>query len=62
MQWAGRIVVLVIAVIALIIALNPNSGSIMDLVEKAWGLFGASMGPTILLSLFWNITNNLKRR
>ena len=57
MQWAGRIVVLVIAVIALIIALNPNSGSIMDLVEKAWGLFGASMGPTILLSLFWRRFN-----
>lgn len=57
MQWAGRIVVLVIAVIALTIALNPESGSIMELVEKAWGLFGASMGPVILLSLFWRRFN-----
>ena len=53
MQWAGRIVVLVIAVIALLIALNPSSGSIMDLVSNAWGLFGAALAPTIILSLFW---------
>jgi sodium/proline symporter len=25
----------------------------MQLVENAWGLFGASFGPVILLSLFW---------
>ncbi|MBP5739325.1 MAG: sodium:proline symporter, partial [Spirochaetia bacterium] len=32
---------------------NPNSGSIMSLVSNAWGVFGASFGPAILLSLFW---------
>jgi sodium/proline symporter len=53
MFWAGRIVVLVIAVIAVLIASNPASGSIMDLVENAWGIFGAAFGPAILLSLFW---------
>ena len=53
MNWAGRIVVLVISVIALIIAANPNAGSIMDLVSNAWGLFGAAFGPVIMLSLFW---------
>ena len=53
MLWAGRIVVIVIAVIALFIASDPNSGSIMGLVENAWGVFGASFGPVILLSLFW---------
>ena len=53
MLWAGRIVVIIIAVIALIIASNPNSGTIMGLVENAWGVFGAAFGPTILLSLFW---------
>lgn len=53
MLWIGRVVVLVIAVAALIIAANPNSGSIMGLVENAWGVFGAAFGPTILLSLFW---------
>ena len=25
----------------------------MNLVENAWGGFGAAFGPTILLSLFW---------
>lgn len=53
MLWAGRLVVLLIAVVALIMALNPNAGSIMDLVENAWGVFGAAFGPAILLSLYW---------
>ena len=53
MLWAGRIVVLVIALVALLIAANPNSGTIMGLVENAWGVFGAAFGPVILLSLFW---------
>ena len=53
MLWAGRVVVLIIAVIALLIASNPNSGTIMGLVENAWGVFGAAFGPAILLSLFW---------
>ena len=53
MFWAGHIVVLIIAVIAVLIASNPGSGSIMDLVENAWGIFGAAFGPAILLSLFW---------
>ena len=53
MTWAGRFVVLAIAVIAVLIASNPNSGTIMGLVENAWGVFGAAFGPTILLSLFW---------
>ncbi len=53
MQWASRFVVLGIAVIAVLIASNPNSGTIMGLVENAWGVFGAAFGPTILLSLFW---------
>ncbi|MGM9614288.1 MAG: sodium/proline symporter [Oscillospiraceae bacterium] len=53
MLWAGRIVVLIIAVVALIIAANPNAGSIMSLVSNAWGVFGAAFGPVIMLSLFW---------
>jgi len=53
MLWAGRFVVLIIAVIAVLIASNPNSGTIMGLVENAWGVFGAAFGPAILLSLFW---------
>ena len=53
MMWAGRIVVLAIAIISVIIASNPNSGTIMGLVENAWGVFGAAFGPAIMLSLFW---------
>ncbi len=53
MLWAGRVVVLVIAIIAVLIASNPNSGTIMGLVENAWGVFGAAFGPAIMLSLFW---------
>jgi len=53
MLWAGRIIVLIIAVVALLIASDPNSGTIMGLVENAWGVFGAAFGPAILLSLFW---------
>ena len=57
MFWSGRIVVLVIAIIAVLIASNPNSSSIMGLVSNAWGVFGAAFGPVILLSLFWKRLN-----
>ena len=57
MLWAGRVVVLAIALVALLIAANPNSGTIMGLVENAWGVFGAAFGPVILLSLFWRRLN-----
>lgn len=53
MNWAGRIVVIIITVIAVLIASDPESGTIMGLVENAWGIFGAAFGPAILLSLFW---------
>ena len=53
MLWASRLIVAAIAVVALIIAANPNSGTIMALVENAWGVFGAAFGPVIMLSLFW---------
>ncbi len=57
MQWVGRFVVLGIAVIALFIASNPDSGSIMSLVSNAWALFGAAIGPSIILSLYWKKFN-----
>lgn len=57
MLWAGRIVVAIIAVIALLIAANPESATIMGLVENAWGVFGAAFGPAILLALFWRRFN-----
>lgn len=52
----SRVTVIVIAVLAYIIALNPNS-SIMGLVSNAWAGLGAAFGPTVLLSLFWRRTN-----
>jgi sodium/proline symporter len=63
MLWLGRIVVLVVAVIAFFIARqgldNEKSwaADIMNMVENAWGLFGASFGPVVILSLFWKRFN-----
>jgi len=55
----GRVLVLVLSLIAFAIANSKGSGAqaIMDMVENAWGAFGASFGPTILLSLFWKRFN-----
>lgn len=50
--WIGRVSVLAIAVIALILAMDPDS-SVLGLVSYAWGGFGAAFGPVIILSLFW---------
>ena len=52
----GKISVVVVAVFAFIIALNPDS-SVMDLVSDAWAGFGSAFGPVILLSLFWKRFN-----
>ena len=51
----SRITVLVIAAIAFVLSINPNS-SIFGLVSYAWAGFGATFGPIILLSLFWKGT------
>lgn len=57
MLWVGRIAVAVVLIVALFIALNPNSGGIMALVESAWAIFGSAFGPAILLALFWKRFN-----
>ena len=53
--WVGRAVVLAVAVVAYFIASSKGSGAqaIMNMVENAWGLFGAAFGPVVILSLFW---------
>ena len=56
--WNGRLIVLIVSLAALLIATNPNSGTIMGLVSNAWGIFGAAFGPAILLSLFWRNFNS----
>lgn len=50
--WVGKIAVIVVAVIAFFIALDPKS-SIMGLVSDAWAGFGSAFGPVVLLALFW---------
>lgn len=53
----SRFTVFVIALVALLLSLNPDS-SIFALVSYAWAGFGATFGPLVLLSLYWkNITN-----
>ncbi|MBE7025137.1 MAG: sodium/proline symporter [Ruminococcaceae bacterium] len=53
--WMGRLVVVIVAVIAYFIAKSEGQGAqaIMNMVENAWGLFGAAFGPVVILSLFW---------
>lgn len=56
--WIGRFATVGIALIATLIAMNPES-SVLELVGYAWAGFGAAFGPTIILSLFWKrITRN----
>ncbi len=53
--WVGRAAVLAIALIALLIAGDPES-KVLGLVSYAWGGFGAAFGPVVLFSLFWRRT------
>ena len=48
----GRLCVLLVALVAGFIALDPNS-EVLGLVSNAWAGFGAAFGPLILLSLMW---------
>ena len=52
----SRITLLVIALIAIIIALDEQS-VIFKVVSFAWAGFGATFGPLMLFSLFWKRTN-----
>lgn len=52
----SRVIIIVIAVIAYLIAWNPDS-SVMGLVSDAWAGLGAAFGPLVLTSLFWKRTN-----
>ncbi len=48
----SRVSVLAVAVVAFLLALNPQE-SILGLVGNAWAGFGAAFGPLIILSLLW---------
>jgi len=69
-MWMGRLVVVVVAVIAFFIAYNglpkvdangvpikTAASAVMDLVENAWAGFGSAFGPVVILSLFWKRFN-----
>ena len=51
--WIGRAMVLLVALIAIAIASNPDS-KVLGMVSYAWAGFGAAFGPVIILSLFWS--------
>lgn len=51
----SRLTLLLIAVVAIIIALDENS-VIFTIVSFAWAGFGATFGPLMLFSLFWKRT------
>jgi sodium/proline symporter len=53
LMWVGRFAVVVVALIAWFLALDPES-SVLSLVSYAWAGFGAAFGPVLLLSLFWS--------
>lgn len=50
--WIGRLMVLLVALIAIAIASDPNS-KVLGLVGYAWAGFGAAFGPVVMLSLLW---------
>ena len=52
----SRLSVFVVAVVALLLSLNPRE-SILELVGHAWAGFGSAFGPLILLSLLWRNTS-----
>ncbi len=55
---AARLTVAGIALVAMVIAWNPDS-SVFTIVSFAWAGFGASFGPIMLFSLFWRRTTRL---
>jgi len=52
----ARITVIVISVVAVFIARDPNS-SVFTIVSFSWAGFGAAFGPVMLCALFWKRTN-----
>ena len=51
--WVGRAMVMAVALLAIMIAQNPEA-KVLGMVSYAWAGFGAAFGPVIILSLFWS--------
>lgn len=56
--FVSKISVVIIALIATYLAMNPKS-NVLNLVAYAWAGFGAAFGPVLLLSLFWKRSTGL---
>ena len=54
--WFARITIVVISIIALFLALDPES-SVFKIVSFAWAGFGGAFGAVMLLALFWKRAN-----
>ena len=52
----ARITVIVISLISVVLASDPNS-SVFEIVSFAWAGFGAAFGPIVLCALFWKRSN-----
>lgn len=52
----GRFAVILISIVALVLAMTPDS-SVLGLVSYAWAGFGAAFGPAVVLSLYWSRMN-----
>ena len=48
----GRLAVLLVALVAVVLAWDPES-NVLGLVANAWAGFGAAFGPLVLLALTW---------
>ena len=53
---SARIVLVVISILSVFIAWNPDS-SVFRIVSFAWAGFGATFAPVMLLALFWKRSN-----
>lgn len=56
LKMLSRFSIVIVAAVAALIALDPESG-VLKLVEFAWAGFGASFGPVIVASLYWRRLN-----
>lgn len=52
----ARITVIIISIIGVLLASNPDS-SVFEIVSFAWAGFGAAFGPIVLCALFWKRSN-----
>ena len=55
-MWLARGGVILITILGVVLALNPES-SVFKIVSFAWAGFGAAFGPLVLCALFWKRSN-----